>query len=118
MTQYLLSVWHDGDEYPMPEPDVLEQMHAQVGAFNDELMAGGAFVFGGGLHPKSTAKVVRADGGDVSTTNGPYAESEQQMGGFWIINAPNLDAALALAAKGAAACMGPVEVRQFQDEPA
>ncbi len=115
MTQYLLAVWHDGD-YPTPAADVMEQMHAQVGAFNDDLIGSGVFVFGGGLHPKSSATVVRSGAGDVSMTDGPYAESKEQMGGFWVIDAPDLDTALAWAAKGAAACMGAVEVRPFQGE--
>ncbi len=84
---------------------------AQVGAFNDELERAGAWVFGAGLRPASSATVVRAAGGDVSMTDGPYAETKEQMGGFWIIEAADLDAALDWAAKAAAACEGPVEVR-------
>ena len=117
MTQFLLSVWHDG-EYPAPEPEAMEQMFAQVDAYNAELQAAEALVFGGGLHPASSATVVRSSAGGVSMTHGPYAESKQQMGGFWVLEVADLDAALAWAAKGAAACMGPVEVRPFQDEPA
>ena len=115
MTQYLLSVWHDGD-YPTPEPEVMQQMFADVSAFNNELQSAGAWVFGGGLHPKESATVVRVTGGDVSMTDGPYAESKEQIGGFWVIEAPDLDAALEWARKGAAACQGPVEVRPFQDD--
>jgi hypothetical protein len=74
-------------------------------------------VFGGGLHPADTATVVRVKDGEVLTTDGPFAETKEQLGGFWIIEAPDLDAALAWAAKGAAACAGPVEVRPFQEEP-
>ena len=117
MTQFLLSVWHDG-EYRTPEPEAMEQMFAQVDAFNAELQAAEALVFGGGLHPASSATVVRSSAGEVSMTRGPYAESKEQMGGFWVLEAADLNAALAWAAKGAAACMGPVEVRPFQDEPA
>jgi hypothetical protein len=68
-------------------------------------------VFGAGLKPASSATVVRATGGEVSMTDGPYAESKEQMGGFWIIEAPDFDAALKWAGKAAAACEGPVEVR-------
>lgn len=117
MTQYLLSVWHDGD-YPTPEPEVMEQMFAQVDAFNADLQTSGAFVFAGGLHPRSSATVVRSTDGEVSMTDGPYAESKEQMGGFWIVQVPDMDAALAWAEKGSRACMGPVEVRPFQDDSA
>jgi hypothetical protein len=64
-----------------------------------------------------TATVVDATGGEVLTTDGPFAEAKEQMGGFWVISAPDLDAALKWAAEGSAACGGPVEVRPFQDEP-
>ena len=113
MTQYLLSVWHDGD-FEMPAPEVMEKMFAQVDAFNAEVQAAGAWVFAGGLHPRSSATVVRVTDGQVSMTDGPYAESKEQIGGFWVIEASDLDAALEWARKGAAACEGPVEVRPFQ----
>lgn len=117
MTQYLLSVWPDW-EIGMPEPAVMERMYAQVDAFNAELQSAGAWVFGGGLHPPASATVVRVADGGVSMTDGPYAEAKEQIGGFWIITAPDLDAALAWAHKGAVACEGPVEVRPFQDDTA
>ena len=113
MTQYLLSVWHDGD-FPMPDPEVMQKVFAQVDAFNAEVQAAGAWVFAGGLHPRSSATVVRVTDGQVSMTDGPYAESKEQIGGFWVIEASDLDAALEWARKGAAACEGPVEVRPFQ----
>ena len=81
------------------------------------VQAAGAWVFAGGLHPPSTATVVRAQGGQVVTTDGPFAETKEQIGGFWVIKAADLDAALDWAAKGSAACGWPVEVRPFQDEP-
>jgi hypothetical protein len=115
MTQYLLSVWMVEGE-PEPELEVMQQMYKAVDEFNAELQASGAWVFGGGLHPADTATVVDATGTDVTTTDGPFAESKEQLGGFWIVEAPDLDAALALAAKGSAACRGKVEVRPFQDE--
>ena len=74
-------------------------------------------MFAGGLHPSSTATVVRAQGGKVVTTDGPFAETKEQLGGFWVIQAQDLDAALAWAAKGSEACMRPVEVRPFQELP-
>ena len=119
MAQYLLSVWHDA-EYDVAgsdmDPAELEKLYAQVDRFNQELQAAGAWVFGGGLHPASSATVVRTTADGVSMTDGPFAESKEQMGGFWVIEASDMDAALAWAKKGAEACMGPVEVRPFQAE--
>ena len=69
-----------------------------------------------GLQPVSSATVVRVRGGEVVMTDGPFAQAKEHLGGFWVIQADDLDAALALAAKAAAACAGPVEVRPFQDE--
>ena len=111
MPQYLVSVWHD-DEYvqDFSTPDAQRRV-ARVGAFNDELQKAGAWVFGAGLYPASSATVVRSSAGDVSMTDGPYAETKEQMGGFWMIEAPNLEAALEWAGKASAACEGPVEVR-------
>jgi len=116
MTQYLLSV-HMVDGEPLPAADVMAKMYADVEAFNEEVKAAGAWVFAGGLHPSDTATTVRVTNGEVLTTDGPFAETKEQLGGFWVIEAADLDAALAWAAKGAAACQGPVEVRPFQDEP-
>jgi len=114
MSQYLLSVWHD-DSYELDfSGDDAQRMMAQVDTFNAEVQAAGAWVFAGGLHPASSATVVRSTNGEVSMTDGPFAESKEQMGGFWVIEAADLDAALEWARKGAAACEGPVEVRPFQ----
>ncbi len=114
MTEYLLSV-HHGDEAPLSTEE-MQQSFKDVEAFNSELQASGNWVFAGGLHPPSTATVVRI-GADSSviTTDGPYAETKEQLGGFWVIKADDLDAALELAAKGARACRLPVEVRPFQE---
>ena len=115
MSQYLMSVWHDEDyEVDFSSPEA-QRLFTQVGAYNDELTATGAWVFGGGLHPASSATVLRAADGEVSMTDGPYAETKEQMGGFWVIEASDLDAALEWARKAAIACEGPVEVRPFQD---
>jgi hypothetical protein len=116
MAQYLLSVWHDEDYEVDFSGEEMQRIGAQVGAFNEELQASGSWVFAGGLMPASSATVVRSAGGDVSMTDGPYAESKELMGGFWVVEAPDLDAALEWARKGAAACEGPVEVRPFQGE--
>jgi hypothetical protein len=116
MTQYLLSVWMVEGE-TVPSEDEMPRLHAAVDKFNAELQAAGAWVFAGGLHPPTTATVVRGQGGQVVTTDGPFAESKEQLGGFWIIEAADLDAALGWAARGSAACEGPVEVRPFQEVP-
>src|SRR3712207_4189630 len=115
MTQYLLSVWLV-DGAPQPAPEQVEQMFKDVDAFNDEVRAAGAWVFAGGLHPVSTATVVRAVGDDVITTDGPFAETKEHLGGFWVIRAADLDAALAWARKATRACAAPVEVRPFEDD--
>ena len=113
MAQYLLSV-HMVEGEPVPEADLMQEMFAAVDRFNDELKASGAWVFAGGLHPADTATTVQVDG---TTTDGPFAESKEQLGGFWIVDVADLDAALSLAKKGASACRGAVEVRPFEDEP-
>lgn len=114
MTQYLLAVHMDEGQEP---PENIEESYKDVDVFNAELKDQGAWVFAGGLHPPTTATVVRMQGDEVLTTDGPYAETKEQLGGFWIIEAADLDAALALAAKATKACRAPVEVRPFQDEP-
>ena len=115
MKQYLLSV-HMVEGAPEPSPEEIQQAYKDVDAFNAEVQAEGAWVFAGGLHPADTATVVRVKDGEVLTTDGPFAETKEQLGGFWVVKAPDLDAALALAARGAAACKAPVEVRPFQDD--
>lgn len=116
MSQYLLSVWHDDDYEVDFSGEEIERVVAQVDAINNELQAAGAWVFGGGLYPASSASVMRPDGEDVLMTDGPYAESKEQIGGFWVIEAADGDAALEWARKAAAACEGPVEVRPFHGE--
>jgi hypothetical protein len=117
MKQYLLAV-HSVDGEPIPSEAEMQRAYQAVDAYNTELQAAGLWVFAGGLHPPSTATVVRAQGGQVVTTDGPFAETKEQIGGFWVIKAADLDAALDWAAKGSAACGRAVEVRPFQEEPA
>ncbi len=115
MSQYMLSVHHDGVE-PMPTDEAeIEKMFADTGRFNEKLRAEGAWVFAGGLHPIESATTVDGRGSEVIVSDGPFAESKEFLGGFWIIEAADLDAALAWAAEGSAACQGKVEVRPFQD---
>ncbi|MBR7744293.1 hypothetical protein KC207_13445 [Phycicoccus sp. BSK3Z-2] len=116
MTQYLMSVWHENDDEVYASEEEMQQAFADTGRFNDELQAEGHWVFAGGLHPPSTATVVDGTGADVVMTDGPFSEAKEQIGGFWVVEAPDLDAALALAARGSKACRGRVEVRPFQGE--
>ncbi len=116
MTQYLLSVWHTEDVAVYASEEETQEAYAATGAFNDELRESGSWVFAGGLHAPSTATVVDGTGGEVVTTDGPFSEAKEQIGGFWVVEAPDLDAALELAARGSRACRGKVEVRPFQGE--
>jgi hypothetical protein len=114
MKQYLLSVYQpDGDP---PSPEVLGPIMRDLEVVNQELKAAGAWVFAAGLHPPSTATVVRLRDGDVLMTDGPFAEGKEHIGGFTIIKAPDLDAALDWARKLARASTLPIEVRPLQDE--
>ncbi len=115
MTQYLLSV-HMVEGTPEPSPEAMAQMYKDVDAVNEEIKSAGAWVFAGGLHPANTATTVRIQDGEVLTTDGPFAETKEQLGGFWVINVPDLDAALSWAAKATRACQAPVEVRPFQED--
>lgn len=115
MKQYLLTVYQpEGDP---PAPDVLEPIMQDINAVKEEMKAAGAWVFDGGLHPASTATVVRLQGDDVLTTDGPYVEGKEHIGGLSIVRAPDLDAALEWARKLArAVALLPIEVRPFQGE--
>jgi hypothetical protein len=113
MTQYLLAVHHAGTRPDLP-PEEWRQSFADVGAFNDKLTDAGAFVFAGGLVPES-ATVVRQSGGDFLITDGPYSETKEHLGGFWVISAADLDAALDWAKLATAACRLPIEVSPFDD---
>jgi hypothetical protein len=113
MAQYLLSVWHDeeyGTDFDTPE---MQRIGPQVNAVNEEMQSAGAWVFGAGLLPASSATVIRP--GDVLMTDGPYVEAKEQMGGFWVIEAPDRDAALEWSRKAAAACERPVELRPMHE---
>jgi hypothetical protein len=97
-----------------PGPEVFEA----VGAYMSEMAQSGVFLLGEGVGPSSLGARLEFDSnGDATVTDGPFAEAKEQLGGFWIITAPDLDAALKWAAEGSAACGNPVEVRPFQDEP-
>lgn len=114
MTKYLLSVYQpDGDP---PPPEVLEPIMRDLDAWNQDLKSAGAWVFTGGLHPPSTATVVRFHNGDVLTTDGPFAEGKEHLGGFTVIRVPDLDAALEWGRRLARITTLPIEVRPLHDE--
>jgi hypothetical protein len=114
MKQYLMSV-QLVDGTPPPAPEEMQAMFDRVGALNSEIRDSGAWVFAGGLHERSTATVARVAGGEVLITDGPFSEAKEYIGGFWIIQADDLDAALKWAAKATEACGAPVEVRPFEE---
>ena len=115
MTKYLISIYQpDG---PPPGPEVMDKVARDLHELNEELKAAGAWVFTGGLHAPETSTVLHLRGRDVITTDGPYLEGKEHIGGFWIIEAPDLDAALDWGRKAARAITLPIEVRPFQDVP-
>lgn len=116
MKQYMLSV-HGVQGTPEPTEAEMQQTYADVAAVNKQLKDAGAWVFAGGLHPPATATVVRAQDDRIITTDGPFTETKEFLGGFWVIQVEDLDTALTWARKATVACRGPVEVRPFQDNP-
>jgi hypothetical protein len=118
MAEYMLAVHDDGSgDAAAMSPEDMQAVYKAVDDFNLELQAADAWVFAGGLHPPTSATTVRVTDGDVLITDGPFAETKEFLGGFWVIKAPDLDAALDWAKRAAVACAGPVEVRPFQEEP-
>ena len=115
MPQYMFSVNHEvGEE--LPTGDDVQRMLTQVDAFNQKVTDAGIWVFGGGLEPIETTTTVDATGSEPIITDGPFTEAKEWIGGFWVLEAPDLDAALKLAIEASAACEGRVEVRPFQSE--
>jgi hypothetical protein len=114
MTQYLLSV-HSVDGTPMPSDEEMQAAFAAVDAFNTEVQAAGAWVFAGGLLPPQSATVVDATGGQVVTTDGPFAETKEVLGGFYVVDVADLDEALGYAAMIPGAKSGSIEVRPIVD---
>jgi hypothetical protein len=113
MPNYLLTVVEPSDG-PAPEPAQLERIMADVDAVDQEMRTAGVWVFAGGLYPPSSATVLRPKGDDVLLTDGPFAEGKEHVGGFSIIDAPDLDAALDWGRKLARATTLPIEVRPFR----
>ena len=116
MTQYLLSTYAVEGEVP-GAPSTPEEMQAfmqRVVSLEDEMEASGTFVFGGALHGPDASTVLRESGGEVVMTDGPFVEAKEHIAGFYIINADDLDAALAWARKVVEAIRHPMEVRPFR----
>lgn len=117
MARYLLSIYQPNSDPPPPE--VLEPIMRDLAALEAELRSAGAWVFSGGLHPPETATVVQAGQGqrqdELLLTDGPFVEGKEYLGGFLVIEAPDLDAALGWASRVAQITTLPIEVRPFQD---
>ncbi len=111
MTQYLVAIHHPDNYDPSTEG---EAMVRDIDVLNEEMAAAGAVVFVGGLTPVSDARSLRAQpDGKVLITDGPYLETKEHIGGFWVLEASNLEDALAWGRKAVKACRAPVEVRPF-----
>jgi hypothetical protein len=116
MKQFLVAIHHPDNYDPSVED---EAMCRDIDVLNEEMAAAGARFFAGGLLPPSSAKSLRAlPGGKVLVTDGPYLETKEHVGGFWILQAADLDEAVAWGRKAAVACRAPVEVRQFHEQGA
>lgn len=118
MPQYLMSVFGPAEPaefYGYPSKEAMDESMADTSAFNERLQAQGYWVFADGLGAATNATVVDGQGDEPVLTDGPYLESKEHLAGFWIIEAPDLDVALKLAAEGSKACRGKVEVRPFGD---
>jgi len=115
MKLYLISIYQPGDGTP-PSPEVLAPVMREMAAIRQELEAQGNWFFAGGLHPPSTATVLRSSGADVLVTDGPFAEAKEHLGGFTIVRSDDYDAVLGWAERIAGATGLPVEVRPFVDQ--
>jgi hypothetical protein len=114
MNQYLLSV-HTVEGEPGLSDEDTQVMFRETDRVGNEMRAAGAWVFAGGLLPADSATVVRIERGTTTMSDGPFAETKEHIAGFWVIKCADLDEALVWAEKCAAACMGPVEVRPFDE---
>ncbi len=116
MAHYLLSVHSvDGELREPMTDDAMKESFRQIGILEAEMKSSGSWVFSGRLHGPDTATVVRISNGELLTTDGPFAESKEHLGGFYIIEAQDLDAALALASKVTKVIKRPIEVWPFVD---
>ncbi len=112
MTRYLVAIHHPDDYDPAALED--EAMQRDIDVLNEEMIAAGIRLFVGGLHPVAVAKSLKAGpGGEVEITDGPYLKTSEHVGGFWVLEAADMDEALEWGRKAAIACRAPVEVRAF-----
>lgn len=111
MTHYLINLHQPNGV--IPDQEFLDKVMAELGAVEEEIRAAGQWVFTGALHQPTASTVVRVKDDDVLTTDGPYAETNEHIGGFWVVDAPDLDAALHWASKISTATTLPTEVRPF-----
>lgn len=116
MTQYMMSVWYPADS-ATPGPEELSRITRDVGVVHQQLQQEGAWVFGAGLHGPDTATVVHARNGRAVTTDGPFVETKEVLGGFRVIDVDDLDAALAWAERRSEATTCPIEVRPLHGQP-
>jgi len=116
MTQYLMAVHGSDDDYAQITAEQMQEMFEATDRFNQQLRADGVWVFAGGLETVASASVVDGTGEAPVVTDGPYLETKEHIGGFWIIDVPDRDTAMKYAAAGSKACQGKVEVRPFQAE--
>jgi hypothetical protein len=112
MTQYMISVIHGDLDF---SPEELETVMGTVDAFNTKYAD--QIVFAGGLEPPTAATKIDNTGSDLLVTDGPFTESKEQLGGFWVMELDDMDVALKVAAEASKACDGAVELRPFQSEP-
>ena len=120
MTQYFLSLPHDSAEEPTMatmDPAELQAVFEAVDRFNTDLQEQGAWVFAGGLNPPSTATTVDNTGDAPVLTDGPFVEAKDYLGGFWIVEAADDEAAVEWAKQASAALQSRVEVRALQERP-
>ncbi len=115
MTQYLLSVHSSSADYDRTLDEMMP-VYQSVDRFNQRIIADGIWVFGGGLERIEGTTVADGTGPEPVITDGPYIETKEYLGGFWVVEAPDLEAAQKLALEASAACGGRVEVRPFQSE--
>jgi hypothetical protein len=119
MAQYLLSVHSvEGEAGPPMNAEEMQRFSGRIGALEEDMRSSGAWVFSGRLNEPGTATVVRMSGGEVATTDGPFVESKEHLAGFYIIEADDLEAALAWASRVTAAVGKPIEVWPFRDTSA
>ena len=113
--KYLCLIYDEEKKWATMAKAEMDALMGEYFAFTKDVRQSGHYLGGHDLEPTRSATTVRVRNGRMSTTDGPFAETKEQLGGFWVIQAADLDAALSLAAKASAACMAPVEVRPFQD---